>query len=161
MIHHDVRASLEVVETIFKNKNFLWDYRKWKKCSFLTKSSILVSSSSKSMNGHSPSIWVYLNLNLTLRKARNWLSRECLTEYQWIPITKLVRSEVLKASKSWIWHESTINHSIKHTYSAKCLLVLDVSALYDWAIQKQSPTAGMAVSRYNWDDWVKYAGSPK
>lgn len=32
-------------------------------------------------------------------------------------------------------------------YSAKCLRVLDCSALYDWAIQKTSPSAGMQVSR--------------
>ena len=47
------------------------------------------------------------------------------------------------------------------TYSARCLLVLDISARYDCAIQNTSPTAGMAVSRYNCDDCVKYDCSPK
>ena len=43
------------------------------------------------------------------------------------------------------------------TYSAKCRLVLDCSALNELAMQKTSPIAGMAVSRYNCEDWVKYA----
>lgn len=47
------------------------------------------------------------------------------------------------------------------SYSARCLRVLDCSALYDWAIQKTSPKAGRQVSRYNWEDWVKNASSPK
>lgn len=43
----------------------------------------------------------------------------------------------------------------KGTYSATCLLVLDCSALYDWAIQNTSPQDGIAVSKYSCDDWVK------
>ena len=48
-------------------------------------------------------------------------------------------------------------HLFKYAYSEICLLVLDCSALYDCAIQNTSPRAGMAVSRYSWDDWVKNA----
>ena len=43
------------------------------------------------------------------------------------------------------------------TYSDRCLLVRDNSALYDLEIVKTSPMAGRHVSKYNCDDCVKYA----
>lgn len=91
---------------------------------------------------------------------------EVIWTNQWqVPLRDVIK--LLNSSGGYdilLLASSSIDVSLLHweirqvfSYSARCLLVLDCSALYDWATQNTSPMEGIHVSRYSCDDWVRYA----
>lgn len=123
-----------------------------------TRSSNLFSKSSKEMKGHSASMWVYLvteKLTLQVWTGVNQqkMSIGLVGEFFWkVPSFFFLISlcilfwnfdakfKMAKRNKQcWL--------SLSNSYSARCLLVRECSARYDWAILKTSPMEGIHVSR--------------